>query len=187
MMPESFNAQEAAAFCESDAVGQAADWCSHLALLYLSLCLTKGPVLELGSGEYSTKKLRLYCLDHNRQFNTYDGNWEWAQKTGSEYVADWDWHDLWTKHYGIAFVDHAPAPIRWRSIKLLFDKADVIVVHDSQGDPEYLLDRVFYLFVHRLDDKSSIPWTSALSNSVDLNAFNGERVCGREMSYSSHP
>jgi hypothetical protein len=165
------------------------NWDNHRPLLYLSLELTKDfangaertDVVELGSGEGSTATLREYCGRNSRYFNSYDNNKDWAEKTNSQYVEDWDSAPIW-QPCGLLFVDHAPGHHRHAAIARMADKADIIVVHDSeeQGGGDYKLDRIWPLFKYRLNYNKTGggAGATALSNKIDLHQFAGHSLGG---------
>lgn len=150
---------------------------SHLPMLLMALQQSQGDVIELGSGEFSTKLLRQYCEENNRKFYSYDNKKHWAEKTGSEYIEDWDKSHVWQK-CGLLFVDHAPGDHRWKAINRMVNIADIIVVHDSEevGAGAYQLYRIWPLFSYRLNHNRLGPGagTSAISNIINLSALAGD-------------
>lgn len=116
------------------------NWESHRPLLYLALSLTNGvfsdllhtDVVELGSGEGSTPYLRKYCKALNRDFKSFESNYEWAQKMGSQHIIKWDDSTEWQQPCSVLFVDEAPGEHRIVAIETMKDRADIIVVHDTE-------------------------------------------------------
>lgn len=152
------------------------NWDNHRPLLLLGLFLTNGYVVEFGSGEGSTKLLREYCAVHQRAFSTYENNEEWAEKTGSVYVKDWGGADVWAP-CGLLFIDHAPGEHRKVAIEHMMDRADIIVVHDTEqgGAGDYGFEPVFAKFKYRLNYNMTGGGAGAtmVSNKIDVNRFRG--------------
>lgn len=150
---------------------------SHLPMLLMALQQSHGDVIELGSGEFSTSLLRKYCEENNRVFYSYDSKKDWAEKTGSIYIENWDKADIW-KTCGLLFVDHAPGEHRWQAIKKMANLADIVVVHDSEevGAGDYKLKNIWPLFQYRLNHNRLGPGagTSSISNKVNLHVMEGD-------------
>ncbi len=153
------------------------NWSSHLPMLLLGLQNSEGDVIELGSGDGSTKTLREYCKEHGRAFATYDSNKDWADKCGAIHIPDWDAADIW-KPCGLLFVDHAPGEHRIHAISRMRDMAEVIVIHDTEegGAGDYKYSRIWPLFKYRLNYNrlEGGAGASAVSNKVDLHKFAGD-------------
>jgi hypothetical protein len=152
-------------------------WCNHRILLWLALEATYDsiyPVVEFGAGEGSTPFLRQYCYDNNRQFNSYENNREWANSMGSDLITNWNTADIY-KRYSVVLIDHAPGEHRHEAMAILKDKADIIVAHDTElGAGEYMYDKVWPLFRHRINLFGNGAGASAVSNTVDLTIFEGQ-------------
>jgi hypothetical protein len=148
------------------------DATNHRPLLWLALELTKdskNPVAEFGAGYGSTPYLIEYCKDANREFYSFDSNYEWALKWQSEFAESWLEPRLYQK-YSVALIDQAPGEYRKESIKILKDDADIIVIHDAEPDYSmgYELETIWHLFKYRIITKGDKIWTAALSNKIDL-------------------
>lgn len=152
------------------------NWDNHRPLLFLALHLTEGCVVEFGSGEGSTPHLRNNCAANKRSFSTYDNNQEWAEKTGSVYIKDWGGADVWHP-CSLLFIDHAPGEHRKIAIERMMDRADIIVVHDTElgGAGDYGFEPVFAKFKYRLNYNKTGggAGATAVSNKIDLNQFQG--------------
>lgn len=169
-------------YAEQDDYGFLVDintnWESHRPFLLMGLHLTdnKKPVVELGSGDGSTKFLKEYCKDHTRKFYSYESNKEWSDKTGSTYIPDWDKANIW-QSCGLLFVDHAPGEHRKVAIKRMQALADIIVVHDTElnGAGAYGFEPLWPLFryVIHLNRTGGGAGATMVSNVVDLNKFKG--------------
>ena len=156
---------------------------NHRPMLMLALSLTKGRVIEMGSGFGSTPYLTSYCYATSREFLSFDYNMEWANKTGSAWVQDWDKDLRWQKPCGLLFVDHSPGEHRHVAIKMMMDKADVICVHDSEigGAGDYKLEKVRPLFKYELgfNIHQGGAGCTLLSNKVDVSKFKGLTYCNK--------
>lgn len=142
---------------------------NHRELLWKALSLTLGPVVEFGSGYGSTPFLRQFCVFAGRDFYSYDSNFDWAQKTGSTYIDDWDKLVLPVRP-SVLFLDHAPGERRKVDLKKYANIAEIIVIHDTEptGAGDYQVRPLFSLFQHCADDPSDAAWTTILSNSCPL-------------------
>lgn len=150
-------------------------WDNHRALLWQALELTKDsklPVIEYGAGDGSTPYLRQYCLDANREFISYESNKEWAEKCGSVFIEDWMTADIY-KDYSVVLVDCAPGEVRHEIMAVLKDKAEIIVVHDSEDAATgYMMYKVWPLFVYRknYNKNGGGAESSMVSNKINVNA-----------------
>lgn len=150
------------------------NWNNFIPALWLGLKHTKGLVIEYGAGG-STERLRKYCKDAKREFESYDSSSAWAERTGSVWVPDWNQHSV--KKCGLAFVDCAPGEYRHILIKRLLPCADIICVHDSEigGAGNYQLEKVFPKFQYQLhyNRYGGGAGASLISNKVDVSQFKG--------------
>jgi len=158
------------------------NWNNHLILLYLALELTAYdernlPVMELGCGDGSTRQLKTFCLANKRPFKSYDSNKEWAEKYDSKHIVDWQTSDVYDDNFSVVLVDEAPGENRWLSIQRLANKADIIVIHDSEpAATGYMLDKIWHLFKYKLDYRTEGAWATAVSNTIDLNRFDNCKI-----------
>lgn len=143
-----------------------------------------GPVLEIGAGLYSTPLLHALCAATGRHLTTIDGDPNWIECFNSlrsrshgllsvdawdsaievtDVVADW----------AVIFIDHAPAERRVVEIDRLANRCQLMVVHDSEH-PLYNYEPSFAKFKYRFDYKRLCPWTTILSNTVDVSKIFAE-------------
>jgi len=161
-------------------------WSTHQSLLIWAVANTTGPVLELGTGGYSTPILHLLC-GNKRKLVSVDNNDEYLTNFGcfiSENhdiirVSDWPQLDLLHKKWDVVFVDHAPAEDREPVLQILSvnDMCKYIVVHDTELGRYYGYDRVFPLFKYSVTCKWQPKWTTILSMDdpmIELKALLGE-------------
>lgn len=159
------------------------NWDTHRPLLWLGVNLISeiADVVEFGSGFGSTPYLRKYCKEcgHRRYFNSYDNNKEWCEKTGSQFVEDWDSAAIW-QPCGLLFIDHAPGEHRWKAIAAMVDKADIIVFHDSEigGAGNYQYNKIYPLFKYQLhyNRHGGGAGASMVSNKIDVSKFKGLKL-----------
>ena len=151
---------------------------THQPLLMLAIANTDGPILELGSGHYSTpllhafaKKRGLLTIDNNldwlAQFRSLESKWHVFNQTIS-------WPDTTARllheghRFSVCFVDHAPSEARGRVIAALRPIVDVFVCHDSQpceGDVNGYV--ILDTFRYRLSDQRD-PLTTIVSDTMDV-------------------
>ena len=158
---------------------------SHLPILIKALALTDGPILELGTGLFSTSFLHWACFNSKRRLVSYENKKQYfdfldyndAREVNNDYsyhevnfVKDnnWDAIDI-SEHWGIVFVDHNPGPRRREEMKRVANNAEYIIVHDTdeKNDWYYKYSKYFPLFKHRWDS-DIYPRTTVLSNFKDL-------------------
>lgn len=158
---------------------------SHRPLLWEALQATKEskfPILELGAGESSTPFIREYCLYQRRQSVHYDSNKEWAEKMNAKHCPDWDWiHWFYGQRYSVVLVDESPGEHRKVSIQLFAEypvHSEILIVHDSEppgwNASDYKVRPLFSKFKYVIDDipkEKGQPWTTALSNTIDVSKF----------------
>lgn len=152
---------------------------THLHALAIALMQTgTGDVLELGSGDCSTVFLHNACRVQRRYLMTMETNEEWLAKIAA---LAWENHDLrlidrswegfdWSRKWSVVLVDHAPGEHRHIAIDNLKDNVGVMVVHDTENAPaaDYRYEKVFPKFKYVYDWKLLRPWTTLLSNSIDV-------------------
>lgn len=145
------------------------------------LRVPNGLILELGSGEGSTSALHEVCLATGRPVVTLDNDPTWISRFEHFRTSD---HaivcvDSWAQldnpivrrlPYAIAFVDHAPAERRVVDLAWLADRAKIVVVHDTEN-PGFAYDSVFQRFRYSVTYRNYVPWTSVLSNFVDVSGW----------------
>lgn len=152
---------------------------THFPMLMKALSVTDGPVLEMGSGIFSTPLLHWICSVTKRPLVTiehYPHYFDFANKFKT------DWHDVRLVdpnvqfkpegHYAVVFIDHSPKKPRTRGDDaLLFkDCADLIVLHDAgvDGHKKYGYDQLYPQFKYRHDWNECWPSTTVLSQTVDV-------------------
>jgi len=155
-------------------------WASHLPILIKVLNMTDGPVLELGTGFFSTPVMHWLCLDKNRVLISYENDERYFSRSKSfmkglheiKKIDRWEDADIENTHWSVVLVDHQPDLRRKDDIKRIANNADYIIVHDTQAKHNKLygyIEETFPLFKYRYDyTKGNGPQTSVLSNFKDL-------------------
>jgi hypothetical protein len=147
------------------------DYDSHLPLLKACLDITEGGIIELGSGTYSTPRLRQYAAENGRHLRSFDSDFIWAEGQGAEFIEDWDSTERWVIPCGLVFIDEAPGEHRKISIEKYRGIADILVVHDTEPTADYVygLSEILKTFKYRVDYKpEGKPWATALSDKIPL-------------------
>lgn len=142
-------------------------YATHLPLLTeFVLRAPRGPVLELGAGKFSTPILHVLCGGH-RKLITVEPPGEWRD----EFIhLEREWHtfpeEINIVNCTIALIDCSPAMARRDMVELLKDRARFLIIHDTQ-EPGYKIP--FHLFKYRKDYTNLNPYTTVVSNQVDVN------------------
>ena len=144
-------------------------YATHLEVLIGTAADTKGPILELGCGNYSTLPLAALCAAQGRQFKAQASNAEWAAQFG-ELVEIVDWA-TWEPpvpegggKWGMVFLDSEEAVRdRIKRLPILADITDRVVMHDANvayGNPEFrsLIEKYKQVLMFR----RYVPWTACL-------------------------
>ena len=163
-------------------------WATHIPLLAACVAATNGPVLELGTGDYSTPALHAMCLAGSwtgakgsfepRLLVSADDKRDWIRKY-EKYR--WRYHELtwvedWAKwepldwHWDVALIDHGPAAARKETLARLKDKTRLIVLHDTEkpAGEAYGCGDIMRKMTYRYDDMSQANQTTVLSMIDDL-------------------
>ena len=153
-------------------------WTTHIPLLIKTVQISEGPVLEIGGGPYSTPILHWLCKDMGRMLYTYENDIDYFRycKTFQSklhvvrFIEDWDKLKA-NRHWGVVFIDHHPCDQRAIDAIKFKDHADYVVIHDTDRDVKYGMDKVWPNFKYRYDWQLSKPYTSVVSNFKDLKEF----------------
>lgn len=154
---------------------------SHAPILARAFLACSGPVVECGTGHWSTWMLHEMCAQVGRSLLSVDTDKEWLSKFSElegeshrfERVSDWL---SWAKEAGqvsLVFVDCAPGEIRVPLIKALADKANLIVAHDTEADEpgaggNYGWRELKGYFRYESTYSRVRPWTTLYSNFIKL-------------------
>ena len=153
-------------------------YCSHLPILIKVLQVSDGPVLEMGMGPFSPPVMHWICLEMKRSLISFDTDPEYFESNKAfenaghkvNFIKNWDDADIVSTHWGVAFLDHAPALRRKEDAKRLVNNTDYLVLHDSETskDRYFGYSEIFPLFKYQYGYKRQSPFTAVLSNSQDL-------------------
>ncbi len=164
---------------------------THFPLLMKVVNISKGTVLELGSGLFSTPLLHWMC--YARDFfgskavparklitcESYKHYLKFAKKFETptheiRFVKDWATEEL-NEHYGVVFIDHSPKrPLTRGDAAIRFaNNADYVVLHDAgeNSHEKYGYEKAYKHFKYRYDWTGCVPHTTVLSNFHDLRNF----------------
>lgn len=156
------------------------DWDSHRPLLWLGLKNKGGDVVEMGSGNGSTKLLDEECFYSERRFMSIEDTPEKGVLPvyGCSIIKDGylGIKDRWQEEFklfdvGVLFVDCAPGELRKKAIEEWGDEAEVIIVHDTEPSAEYVygMSEALSKFKYRLDFRpEGLPHTTAVSNFINV-------------------
>lgn len=153
------------------------DYTTHMPMVIKLVQMTTGPVLELGSGIFSTPLFHWLCASDGRLLVTYedvDEFYQFARKFRSKnhriyFVEDWDKVDF-TGHWDVVLVDHATDRRSVDTLRLK-DSADYIILHDSEAPEHYGYDKVYPHFKYVYHWRDCRAWTTVVSNTKDMSEW----------------
>jgi hypothetical protein len=113
-------------------------------------------ILEFGVGDGSSSVFNEFALKNkNFQITAFETDPIWLNKVKNEYELPnynfnyiRDWNDLlldknFKDKYDLIFVDQSPWEARIKTIDLLIDKSEVIILHDYDYYNKGLIDNIF--------------------------------------------
>lgn len=152
---------------------------SHIPLLLKAVQATTGEILELGMGWNSTPLLHWICKDLGRKVVSMESDRKWL-----EYFNDYrsddhmilpvdNWQDIQMidrMKWGVVLVDHRPAIRRHTEAIRLKTNTQIVLLHDSEPEIDrfYAYRRTYPHFKYRYDYTKFKPFTTALSNYIDV-------------------
>ena len=154
---------------------------THLSCLISIMEKTKGDVLELGMGIFSTPYLHYKCMLTNRKLVSYENCKPWMDffikysyanaNHEINFVEKYEDAKI-EKQWDLVLVDQTPDDSRKETVKRLANLAKYIVIHDSNNDKKsrrvYQYHEIYPLFKYkRVWDKDSNHAT-VLSNFMEL-------------------
>ena len=151
---------------------------THMPLLIKCVLHTDGPILELGTGLYSTPLLHWLASEKQRPLISHDDNemyYQWARQFQNGYhrirlVTDWNKLNI-KGHWSVALIDQSSRS-RSDTVIALKDKVDFIVIHDSDSNHPYKYDRIWPHFKYRFNYTKQQPNTTVVSNFDNLEWLN---------------
>lgn len=136
------------------------------------------PVLELGMGWNSTPLLHWLCREKDIELTSIESDKEWMEKfrdfeTYKHAIIHHDFNEPLDLGYnfGLVLVDHRPARKRRSSAKFYADRADLVLLHDSElaDNPAYKYSPIYDNFKYKYEYKGvGKPYTMILSNTIDI-------------------
>lgn len=135
----------------------------------------------MGAGFSSTPLLHWLC--QGRKLVTYESDpdyFHFAHKfqTNNHRIRKIDnWEDVdYDRHWGVVFIDHSIGRKPWEKglqrgdSAIKFTNADILVLHDTEPESvdHYRYNVVFPKFKYRLDWTEHKPFTSVVSNVIDV-------------------
>lgn len=118
-------------------------WGSHLVPLMACVTATRGSVLEVGVGNWSTPLLHCYCAAGGRKLVSADEDRGWAEKFAAFRVCGHEVRgvrydqfipEAAKQEWSVVFLDQSPGFRRAADALLFRDTADFILSHDYSGD-----------------------------------------------------
>lgn len=107
---------------------------SHLPILIKIVALTDGPILEIGTGAFSTPFLHWACFDKKRKIVSVENSDEYL-----DYVKEYesDFHTISKeipkeKEWDIVFIDGFPVEDRNEQVKNFINTSKYVIVHDTE-------------------------------------------------------
>ncbi len=153
---------------------------THLPVLLKVITLTTGPILELGTGFYSTPILHFACVPSQRKLVSYDSDAGWIKNFKDcradfhevKHIENWDSLDT-SEFWDVILIDHSPDNRRKIEVSRLANRSKYIILHDSDPENDYLYkySEIYPQFTYRFDYTDCKPNTTLLSNFVDLRNF----------------
>lgn len=150
---------------------------THIPILCRVVDATTGPILELGTGGFSTALLDMMCWQSRRRVVSYDNDPVYHEdnlRYQSDYhdirlVTHWD-DAVIDRAWSVALIDHKPGGRRRTEIAHLRDWADYLICHDSEpgANRYYRYADIYPLFRYRFDYTRCRPHTVVLSNRCSL-------------------
>lgn len=159
------------------------NYSTHMPLFIRVLLASEGTVVEFGGGIYSTPFLHWFCRFQNRKLITYENHsdyYHYERKFQSDlhrvkFVESWDDIEI-EEPVSILFIDHHPSSQRSLDVIKFKDKADFIIIHDTERDDPNTYDysRIWPHFKYRYDYKDVKPYTTVVSNTIDVTKWNSQ-------------
>ena len=152
-------------------------YATHLPVLIACLRKTTGPILELGSGLFSTPIVHAFAV-HGRYARTVEADVAWGERiraffagVGTHFTHDFVIGaecDLADHLWSVVLVDHA-ADRRAPDLELLRPgKPELVIVHDTE-DAGYGVGPILDRFAYRFDfTGTGLPHTSVVSDVMPL-------------------
>lgn len=152
-------------------------WTSWLPALGYALAASKGPVLEIGIGHFSTPFLHEYCRGGGRRLVSIESAQDWRMEFKPEYGGTLfhgfsdnldDYASL--APWGVVFIDNSPGgKARLDPFLAFLDHSDYLVVHDYHRENEEAIKPFLGGVHHKIYDRYQPP-TLLASKIHELNS-----------------
>lgn len=147
---------------------------THIPTLLKLIPQTEGDVCEMGVGFSSTPILHWLC--QGRNLVSYESDKDYYRfarqfQSWTHKVKHTDWKNVdFDRHWAVVFIDHSNRPRTRGDDAVKFSNADFIVLHDTEPEEieHYGYQQVFDKYKYRYDWTGCKPFTSILSNKVDV-------------------
>ena len=155
---------------------------THLPCLMKAVEKTRGDILELGTGIFSTPYLRYVALLQERQLVSYENYKSWYDFLLKYYPAN-DYHDIFfideyskaeiDRPWDVVLIDQTPDSSRSEEVVRLKDLARYIILHDSNpsNDKVTHYSKIYPLFKYKTVWENDYNSATVVSNLVDLKDF----------------
>jgi hypothetical protein len=155
---------------------------TNLPALIKAMEKTKGDVLELGMGVFSTPFLHYQCILQNRKLVSYENYQEWLNFF-LKYHYECPNHEIHfvdkysnapiDKPWDVVLVDQTPDESRLEEVKRLANLVQYIVLHDTSPRQEghYHFSTIYPLFKYKTDWDKDDNHCTVLSNFHNLEDF----------------
>jgi hypothetical protein len=122
---------------------------THQPVLYATAQRCPGPIAEFGCGHGSTPLLHEIAGTRGLQLVSLEDDPDWMSVFRSKLETTWhtfrlveDWEEElrrpeWEEHWGLIFLDNEPWEARVEAALRLRDRADYVIIHDSDYPAEH--------------------------------------------------
>lgn len=169
---------------------------SHFPILAAAIAKTAGPILECGSGDYSTPMIHFLAKD--RLIVTAETDPDWMKgfekyrtpnhefhligdgskaKDPRDGAVEWQaWKRIEEVQLDVALVDHCPGNFRWQIVQRLKGRCKYVVCHDveecwmpKEGNPRgYEWEKARGIFKYEFVWRDYVPYTMVLSDEEEF-------------------
>jgi len=155
---------------------------THLPCLIKAVEKTRGDILELGTGVFSTPYLRYQCMLSGRKLVSYENYKEWYDFMMKYWTPNENHEILFIEEYAkapvdrkwdVVLIDQTPDSSRSEEAIRLKDQALYIVLHDSNpsNDKVTHYSKVYPHFKYKTTWTGDRNSATVVSNLVDLTDF----------------
>lgn len=155
---------------------------THMSCLLTAVMNTDGPIIEVGSGDFSTPLLHALCRKDKRLLYSLESDKDWLNNF-TDLTTDWHkliyipkWIDLDFSeiHWAVALIDNYPLPDgnqRAIAIERLRKNTDIFVMHDTQDADLWYPNNIISTFKYIYVDKRYNVQTTVASDTIDVTKF----------------